>query len=124
MPELFIYSVGTNQSDAVHLIYTRVLPLSFSLCFKKIFHYWNINCSILKTTWREQPTPVSALKVEQVLCLAAAWRSQTMELRNLLKTILVVIAFMTASASSHALLLQPGDANFDGNDGAVYDKQP
>lgn len=41
-----------------------------------------------------------------------------MELSKLLKTVFVATALMTASAASHALPLQPGDADFDGNDGA------
>ncbi|WP_152208579.1 PEP-CTERM sorting domain-containing protein [Marinobacter changyiensis] len=41
-----------------------------------------------------------------------------MELSKVLKTVFVATALMMASAASHALLLQPGNADYDGNDGA------
>lgn len=41
-----------------------------------------------------------------------------MKLNKLLKTAVVATVFMMASAVSHALLLQPGNADYDGNDGA------
>jgi hypothetical protein len=41
-----------------------------------------------------------------------------MELSKLLRTAVVTTTFMMASAASHALLLEPGNADFDGNDGA------
>lgn len=41
-----------------------------------------------------------------------------MELNKLLRSAVVTTTFMMASAASHALLLEPGNADFDGNDGA------
>ncbi|MDX1553444.1 MAG: PEP-CTERM sorting domain-containing protein [Marinobacter sp.] len=41
-----------------------------------------------------------------------------MELSKLLRTAVVTTTFMMASAASHALILQPGNADYDGNDGA------
>lgn len=38
-----------------------------------------------------------------------------MEFSNLLKTAVITTAFMMASTASHALLLQPGNADYDGN---------
>ncbi|MEP1216698.1 MAG: PEP-CTERM sorting domain-containing protein [Marinobacter sp.] len=38
-----------------------------------------------------------------------------MELSKLLKTAFVTTAFMMASAASHALILEPGNADYDGN---------
>lgn len=41
-----------------------------------------------------------------------------MELSKLLKTVFMATALVTASAASHALLLEPGTADYDGNDGS------